>query len=328
MQTSRFLLAAQSGEFEMPDGRVAWLNASPYADLGTQNITAAQAHFPDHAALQMRGIDVSPVLESEVDHAVINAHRAKAATLELIGHAVMKTRPGGIIAVDGDKTDGIESILKELKRRFDEVASYSKAHGKLVWFTRPEMVPAIDDWLDSTYLFPNGWTTRAGVFSADGPDQGSKALAEVLPSLKGKIADLGAGWGYLTAEVLKSAEVSAIDGFEADYHAVSCARHNVTDPRASFHWTDVLQLDTDGYDTVVTNPPFHISRKPDPTLGAGFIRKAAEILKPKGQLWLVANRTLPYEATLEEHFRQTKTVAQTGGFKVIHAHTPKKARTR
>ena len=52
------------------------------------------------------------------------------------------------------------------------------------------------------------------------------------------------------------------------------------------------------------------------------------MLKPKGQLWIVANRNLPYEATLEARFRQVKTVTQNGGFKVIHAQTPKNPRTR
>ncbi len=327
MQTSRFLLAAESGELEVPTGLVGWLNASPYTELGVDTLTAAQPIYPDFAALKERGIAVSPVLEDDVEHCVVNAHRSKAATLELIGQALLKTESGGLIAVDGDKTDGIEGILKELKRRFEDVTSYSKAHGKLVWFTRPNTLPDIDDWLDTTYLFPNGWTTRAGVFSADGPDQGSKLLADALPVLKGKVADLGAGWGYLTAEALKSDAISSIDAYEADYHAVACAKHNVTDPRATFHWADVLDLNETGFDAVLTNPPFHISRKPDPALGAAFIRKAAEMLKPKGQLWLVANRTLPYEATLDDHFRQIKVISQTGGFKVIHAHTPKKART-
>lgn len=329
MQNSRFLLAAQSGEFELPAGTVGWLNAAGHGDLGVDaaNIRAAQPIYPVHQTLQARGIDVAAVLDKPVDHTAINAHRSKAATFEMIAHAVQITAPAGIIAIDGDKTDGIESVLRDVRRRFDHVESYSKAHGKLIWFTRPETLPDLDDWLDTTYLFPNGWTTRAGVFSADGPDQGSKALAEALPQLKGDVADLGSGWGYLSAEALKSNAISKIDGFEADYHAVECAKHNVTDPRATFHWTDALTQKNAGYDAIITNPPFHASRKPDPTLGAAFIRKSSEMLKPKGQLWLVANRTLPYESTLEDHFRHVQTVSQAGGFKVIHAQSPKKART-
>lgn len=328
MQTSRFLLAAQRGEFELPQGQIGWLNAPAHGDLGVEGITAVQPFFPDHEMLKARGINVAPTLETSVDHSVINAHRSKAATLEMIALAATKTAPGGTIALDGDKTDGVESILKEIKKRFDGVESYSKAHGKLVWFKRPESLPDLNDWLDTTYLFPNGWTTRAGVFSADGPDQGSRNLAEVLPPLKGEIADLGSGWGYLTAEALKSDAVTKIDGFEADYHAVQCANHNVPNPRATFVWSDAVTQTGTGYDAVISNPPFHTSRKPDPMLGTAFIAKAADMLKPKGQLWMVANRTLPYESTLDDHFHDVQTVSQSNGFKVIHATSPKKARTR
>jgi 16S rRNA (guanine1207-N2)-methyltransferase len=42
--------------------------------------------------------------------------------------------------------------------------------------------------------------TRPGVFSADGPDPASQALAAHLPEkLPTRMVDLGAGWGWLSA---------------------------------------------------------------------------------------------------------------------------------
>ena len=46
---------------------------------------------------------------------------------------------------------------------------------------------------------------------------------------------------------------------------------------------------------------------------------AAKSLAPHGQLWLVANRYLPYEATLTALFSEVRGVADEGGFKVITA---------
>jgi len=330
MTTSRLLLATQSGELPLPEGTLTWLNAPGDGQCGVEppRLSASQGFFPDHARLQARGITTTPTPVTQAQNALISPSRSKPATFDLIAQAVALTPPGGMIAVDGDKTEGIDSLAKQLKGAFDDVQSYSKAHGKLLWFTRPETPPDLSDWQNVTYQYPNGWVTRAGVFSSDGPDAGSKLLAEALPLLKGAVADLGAGWGYLAGEVLKSEAVTSLTGIEADFHATECAKHNVQDPRASFIWGDVTQATQSGFDAVVTNPPFHISRKPDPTLGARFIQKAADMLKPKGQLWMVANRNLPYEATLEARFRKVSIVAQTGGFKVIHAHTPKKASTR
>jgi len=180
--------------------------------------------------------------------------------------------------------------------------------------------------MDVTYLYPNGWTTHAVSFSSDGPDAGSKLLAENLPKLKGRVADLGAGWGFLSGEVLKSDAVTELLGLEADFHGVQCAQNNVQDPRARFEWCDITTYTESGFDAVITNTPFHVSRKPDPTLGIAFINKAADMLKPKGSLWMVANRNLPYEAVLAERFHKVDSVAQTGGFKVIHAAIPKNTR--
>ncbi len=330
MTTSRLLLAAQSGELPLPEGTLTWLNAPGDGVCGIDppQLSATQSFFPDHARLHARGIAVSPAATERTQNALITPDRSKPATFDLIAQAVALTAPGGMIAIDGDKTGGIDSLAKQLKTTFDDVQSYSKAHGKLLWFTRPEIPPDLSEWQEVTYQYPNGWITRAGVFSADGPDAGSKVLAEALPALKGTVADLGAGWGYLAGEILKSDAVTALTGIEADYHATECAKHNVQDPRASFIWGDVGHATQSGFDAIVTNPPFHISRKPDPALGARFIEKAADMLKPKGQLWMVANRNLPYEATLEARFRKVSIVAQTGGFKVIHAQTPKKASTR
>ena len=69
---------------------------------------------------------------------------------------------------------------------------------------------------------------------------------------------------------------------------------------------------------------YHAGRAADPALGRAFIAAAARLLAPKGTLWLVANRHLPYEHALRETFR---TVSETGGetgFKILCATHPKK----
>lgn len=71
------------------------------------------------------------------------------------------------------------------------------------------------------------------------------------------------------------------------------------------------------------NPPFHTGRAGTPALGQDFIRAAASMLRPKGQLWLVANRHLPYESTLDEAFALQQIVEQNAGFKVIRAERPR-----
>ena len=50
-----------------------------------------------------------------------------------------------------------------------------------------------------------------------------------------------------------------------------------------------------------------------------FIAVAARAGGPGGRLLLVANRHLPYEATLAQAFSGQRVLAEAGGFKVIEA---------
>jgi 16S rRNA (guanine1207-N2)-methyltransferase len=87
----------------------------------------------------------------------------------------------------------------------------------------------------------------------------------------------------------------------------------------SVHWHDVTRGLPHRYDAIVCNPPFHQGRADLPELGRAFIEAAAEALLPGGRLWLVANRHLPYEATLASRFAKVNRVAMQEGFKVIEA---------
>ena len=83
-------------------------------------------------------------------------------------------------------------------------------------------------------------------------------------------------------------------------------------------WADVtMGVGEERYDFVVTNPPFHEGRQPDPLMGAKLIAAAARALKPGGQLWLVANRNLPYEHLMEEAFSKSAILLQTDAYKIL-----------
>ncbi len=116
---------------------------------------------------------------------------------------------------------------------------------------------------------------------------------------------------------------TSLDLVEADHAALTCAEANITDPRAQFHWADATVFRPERrYQGIVTNPPFHTGRAGDPALGQAFIRAAADMLTPEGTLWLVANRHLPYEKALSEHFREVAELGGDGGFKVLCAQRP------
>ncbi len=146
-------------------------------------------------------------------------------------------------------------------------------------------------------------------------------LARDLAPFSGRGADLGCGIGVLAHGVLTSPAVESLALVDIDRRAIEVARRNVADPRVSFHWDDVADGEPPlaDLDFVVMNPPFHDTGVEDKRLGQQFIRRASQILRKGGVCWLVANRHLPYEKALAEHFAKVRLAQEANGFKVFEA---------
>lgn len=325
MRSARLSLALETGALEVPaTGQIAVYRPQIGDDLSAlprDRVVVLTGFRPDvdHFAARYSVTSAPPYAA-----AIVCLPRSREAGRALIALAAAEVAPGGWIAVDGQKTDGIDTALKDLRGRVQPSESLSKAHGKLASFVAG---PDLSDWRAAPHQV-DGFRTLPGVFSADGPDPGSVLLAQHLPhKLAGKVADLGAGWGYLAAEILKRPGIKRLDLVEAEADALDCAKVNVTDPRARFHWADATAWRPETLlDVVVMNPPFHAGRTADPALGVAFIRAAKRMLAPSGSLWLVANRHLPYDAVLADCFLEVKDVAGDSRFRVIQAIKPKRAK--
>lgn len=325
MRSARLSLALETGALEVPPaGQIAVYRPQTGDDLSAlprDRVVVLTGFKPDVDHFSQR-YSVTPAPPYAA--AIVCLPRSREAGRALIAQAAAEVAPGGWIAVDGQKTDGIDTALKDLRGRVDLSESLSKAHGKLASFVAG---PDLSDWRAVPHQV-DGFQTLPGIFSADGPDPGSVLLAEHLPEkLAGKVADLGAGWGYLAAEILKRPGVKRLDLVEAEAEALDCARANITDPRARFHWADATTWKPETLlDHVVMNPPFHTGRAADPALGVAFIRAARRMLAPSGSLWLVANRHLPYDAALADCFLEVSDLTRDSRFRVIQATKPRRAK--
>lgn len=333
--SARLALAAEQGGLVLPAGGnivVFHPRADTALDPLPQDRTLLIQPFrPDHDALAAAGWQVDWQLPGGARYAaaLVVLPRAKRLAQALIAAAVART--DGLVIVDGAKTDGADSLMRDVRKRAPLDGSLSKSHGRIFWFrTDADGFDrnAFADWTAPKDQRVDGFRTAPGVFSADGIDPASKLLAETLPAhLGAHVADLGAGWGYLAARLLADDRLQTLDLVEADRIALGCAMQNVDDSRARFHWADATRFTSDHrLDAVVMNPPFHTGRSAEPELGRAFIEAAARLLAPHGQLWLVANRHLPYEAALAACFAETGEVAGDTRFKVLRAARPRRAR--
>ena len=226
------------------------------------------------------------------------------------------TQPGGRILACISNNEGARSGEADLERIAGPVTTLTKNKCRAFWsgpLDGPHDAALAEQWAQLDAVRPIGdgrFVSRPGVFAWDRIDVASALLAAHLPpDLAGRAADLGAGFGYLGVELLeRCAGIAALDVYEAEHRALDLARRNLAafEQRCAIRycWRDVTAGLTGSYETIVCNPPFHTHARTDrPDIGRRFIAAAAEALQPRGRLWLVANRHLPYERALGAGFR-------------------------
>ncbi len=323
------LLPFERGLLAPPSGSERWLvlNARPLpadAHLLKPNLVCEQGFRPEFLALESAGYDCQPAVVPGNNYAgaMVLAGRVRQVNEANIARAWNSVRQGGPVLVAGNKTSGIQSLRKWAGKSSQVQDSLSKHHAVVFWLKRdgadltvPDLVKNID-----------GFHVAAGMFSADGADPASSLLVEQFgPHIRGCVADFGAGWGYLSAELIRRSDaVTSLALYEADHASLEAAKFNLsaqdTCPPASFYWSDIAsEFGHAEFNWVIMNPPFHTGRAADPDLGRKFIDKAANALMPGGHLLMVANRQLPYEETLKRRFRRVELKVEQSGFKIIEA---------
>ena len=74
--------------------------------------------------LVQSGLSVVDNPEDTAEASVVEITRVRAETAALIAKAARLTKPGGLVLVDGSKTDGIKSHLKAFKSLFEIAGSF------------------------------------------------------------------------------------------------------------------------------------------------------------------------------------------------------------
>jgi 16S rRNA (guanine1207-N2)-methyltransferase len=292
-----------------------------------------QPFKPEVDALLRSGIEVAASVEADARFPLILLlpPRQRDEARALYAQALARLSPGGVLLACQSNDEGARSSEADLTRLAGPLMVLCKHKCRVFW-TRPGSpadVDLLEQWrtLDAPRPIMDGrFVSRPGVFAWDRADAASNLLAEHLPTdLCGRAADLGAGYGYLSSELLRRCPgVTSLDAFEADARALALAERNLagfaSHATLGFHWHDVTCGLAQRYHVIVSNPPFHAQQgEARPDIGRRFISAAADALLPGGRLFLVANRHLPYEAVLDSGFAEARALTQQHGFKVIEA---------
>ncbi len=327
------------GKLQLPaDGRVLFLRARAglrLREVAQPGWLCQQSFMPFADELARIGVRAGePADDERFALVLVLPPRQRDEARAVFADALTHLAPGGTLLACMPNAEGAKSGQADLVRLAGSVQHLSKHKCRAFWTTPdPAQIDAElrQAWLalDAPRLIVDGYLSRPGLFAWDRIDPASALLVEHLPAdLHGRVADLGAGWGYLGVQVIaRCPRVEALDAYEAEARALEPARRNLTravdtsgrDVAMTVHWHDVTRGLPQRYDAIVSNPPFHQGRADLPELGRAFIRSAADALTPDGRLLIVANRHLPYEALLQSRFAQVQALVVRDGFKVIAA---------
>ena len=312
---------------------VAFINATAHPLLLelTQQVDVYvlnQTFKPYILELKTLGLSVSDI-EGQFDLVLLIPSKDKKQSLGWMAQAFEHLSDNGKVMVACENQYGAKSYESALKKLAGHAGSSSKSKCRLFSAKKTATlnVELQQQWLDESkpsMMDSHGLWAQAGLFSWKTADIGSQLLLKHLPVFQGKGMDLCCGYGLLSAHILKtSPNITHMHLVEAESLALDCAKKNVVEYDSdsvslSFHHLDAVNESLPKHlNFVVCNPPFHTGQNRDVELGQTIVKKACGALTHGGELYLVANRQLPYEKILKEYLREVECLAAGDGFKVL-----------
>jgi 16S rRNA (guanine1207-N2)-methyltransferase len=174
------------------------------------------------------------------------------------------------------------------------------------------------DMLDMTIV------SHGGVFAGINLDMGTRELLNVLdqtPAAAESIIDFGCGTGVLAVAIARLRPKATVIASDQSTAAVLSAQAtmaiNDLADRVTVVRDDALTSQADASaDLILFNPPFHSGAAVHSDTSMRLFEDAARVLKKGGELWVVANRHLGYQAHLGRLVGETREVSRTPKFTV------------
>ncbi len=289
---------------------------------------------------------------STVDVAIMNLLYQPNNTWMIYGLqvAAYALKAGGSLYIVGAKDRGVLSMAKRMQEYFGNVETLAISKGYRVicsrvgaQFIAPQGVekgmPIGANFSGVTPPqpqgtprgYPGGGSGRdksgpyASLVFAEGKlDEGTRLLLDALEvQPTDEALDIGCGAGFIGLHIARLASKGHVTMVDASLAAVAVAQQRVEESGL----TNIQVWPSDGarailqqrFDLVVTNPPFHQGGIQTTEIAGRFIHEAAQVLRPHGRFYLVANRFLKYEPALRASFKMVEEVGGNTRFKVFRA---------
>lgn len=169
---------------------------------------------------------------------------------------------------------------------------------------------------------------HAGVFARNQLDIGARFMLDNMPPAGAQqVIDLGCGNGVLGIHFARMSPDSDITFVDESFLAIASTHRNIIENLPAEHITQyhtrvddcLAQTATDSIDLILCNPPFHQEHAVTEHIARQMFRDSRRVLRKNGELWVVANRHLPYYQPLKRLFKSVHQVAQNSKFVILQA---------
>jgi 16S rRNA (guanine1207-N2)-methyltransferase len=225
---------------------------------------------------------------------------------------------GGRILLIGGKKEGIARAGKQFLEQLPTAMKVESVRHCQVWMAdqvEPFAEYSLDDFRSWHKVVYRGVEIQVaglpGIFSDGHLDDGTALLLGTLadtPIRSGRVLDFACGAGVIGSWLQawrkwNDQQPDPVDGVDVQYQAIHCARQTYAANSAEGELlaSDGLQAVQPRYRAILSNPPFHTGVRTDTSVTEQFLSQVARHLLPGGELRLVANSFLGYEALIRRH---------------------------
>ncbi|RUO74632.1 class I SAM-dependent methyltransferase [Pseudidiomarina sediminum] len=305
----------------------AWRDAVPVA--GSWHLHAGWAKPWLQAQQSAHHFGATPP-QGSFDSALLWLPKEKKLTdylLAALASVLPKDAPVWLV---GENRSGIKSIHKQISAPYGGVTKVANGHHSTLLATQlltpttafQSSAYRVDSELSQPGLTPLKLASYPGVFAFPAIDAGSQMLLEHLPVFtQGAVLDFACGHGVLGAWLQRQSPDLDVSYLDVSAMALAACRDTLNENglTGTLIAEDALVNTLPKYDIIVSHPPFHTGQATDYSIGQQFLRDAKTHLNRNGELWLVANRFLPWPELIEASFGHCHRIAQDNKFAVYHA---------
>lgn len=282
--------------------------------------------------------DLRRISTESLDHFFYRISKEKAVAHHLLNEAWRCLKAGGKLYLCGQKNEGIKTYVDKISERLANTKSLQKWGSAYVAVLEKKTQYDPNNLLDSSdYLTLRPLVSDTGLQLLSKPgqfgwnkfDQGSAFLIDALPGileretrLPQSCLDLGCGYGYLTLMANQLATCQSIIHWQLTDNNAAAIRSAEANVTANHLNAQVIAANcADGInnkvDLLLCNPPFHQGFTVENELTDRFLSAARRLITQQGLAVFVVNQFIPLEKKATSLFRDVRTFANNGSFKLV-----------